>query len=258
MKKLLATALLASTLSTAALAAEDTTLAQYGLTFSGSAALTSDYRFRGIAQTQNDPAIQGTFTLAHSSGLYASVFASNTDFGNDAPHLELDPSIGFTTTLPLSEKIKPTLDVGVVEYNYPSYTKDWDWTEFYAKLTFASLMMDGDSLFTNLNYTNDWGGATGSNSWNVNASYSFPIAKGFGGVLGVGYTKADDDIFGYGDKLDDNFVDWKVGVTYGFKSVPGLTAELDAIGNNWNTDGLPDSIKRQTDTGAVFTLTKTF
>ena len=256
MKKLLTTALLTALSSTAAMAAEENTLAQYGLSFSGSVALTSDYRFRGMTQTQNDPAIQGTFTLAHSSGLYASVFASNTDFGNDAPHLELDPSIGFTVALPFSDKIKPTLDVGVVEYNYPSYTKDWDWTEFYAKLTFASLMLDGDTLFTNVNYTNDWGGTTGSNSWNVNASYSFPIAKGFGGVVGVGYTKADKDIFG-ADASDD-FVDWKAGVTYGFKSVPGLTAELDAIGNNFNTTGLPDSVKRQTETGAVFTLTKTF
>ncbi|WP_111895015.1 TorF family putative porin [Acinetobacter sp. MB5] len=259
MKKLLTTALLASTLSTAAMAAEDNTLAAYGLTFSGNVALTSDYRFRGMTQTLNDPAIQGSFTLAHSSGLYFSTFASNVDFdGDNVPHLELDPSVGFTFTLPFSDKVKPTLDLGVVEYNYPSHTKDWDWTEFYAKLTFASLMLDGDSLFTNVNYTNDWGGYTGSNAWNFNASYSFPIAKGFGGVLGAGYSKADKDIFGYGDKQRDDFVDWKAGVTYGFKSVPGLTAELDAIGNNFSTTGLPNSVKRETDTGAVFTLTKTF
>ncbi|MHA3060397.1 TorF family putative porin [Acinetobacter sp. ANC 4636] len=259
MKKLLTTALFASTLSTGAMAAEDNTLAQYGLTFSGNVALTSDYRFRGISQTLNDPAIQGSFTLAHSSGLYVSAFASNVDFdGGNVPHLELDPSIGFTTTLPLSNKIKPTLDVGVVEYNYPSHSKDWDWTEFYAKLTFASLITNGDSLFTNVNYTNDWGGYTGSNSWNVNASYSFPIAKGFGGVVGAGYTKADKDIFGYGDKKHDNFTDWKAGITYSFKSVSGLTAELDAIGNNYNTSGLPNAVKRETDTGAVFSLTKTF
>jgi uncharacterized protein (TIGR02001 family) len=33
----------------------------------------SDYRTRGISQTQNDPALQGSLTLAHSSGLYAGV-----------------------------------------------------------------------------------------------------------------------------------------------------------------------------------------
>ena len=37
---------------------------------SGNLGLTSDYRFRGISQTQNAPAIQGGIDYAHSSGLY--------------------------------------------------------------------------------------------------------------------------------------------------------------------------------------------
>jgi len=31
---------------------------------------TSDYRFRGISQTQNAPAIQGGIDYAHKSGVY--------------------------------------------------------------------------------------------------------------------------------------------------------------------------------------------
>ena len=40
--------------------AEETTLSHYGLGFS-SAALTPDYRFRGMTQTESDPAVQGGF-----------------------------------------------------------------------------------------------------------------------------------------------------------------------------------------------------
>jgi len=37
--------------STFAMAEETNTLSQYGLSFSGTAALTTDYRYRGITQT---------------------------------------------------------------------------------------------------------------------------------------------------------------------------------------------------------------
>ena len=262
MKKLLTTALFASTLSTGAMAAEDNTLAQYGLTLSGNVALTTDYRWRGQTQTENDPAIQGAFTLAHKSGFYFSAFASNVNFGT--AHLELDPSIGFTTPLTLG-MIKPTLDIGVVYYNYPS-ASDYSWPELYGKLTFADAFVKGDSLVPSIAYTNKYGGDAGKvdgkkvDNWNFNLAYSIPFADtGFGGVASVGYSKADKKIYGRnsdGNPKDDNFVDWKAGVTYNFKAVSGLTAELDAVGSN--IDGFSGAANRGVDTGAVFTLTKTF
>ena len=80
--------------SSFAMAEETTALSQAGLTFTGSAALTSDYRYRGMTQTQSDPAVQGGFALAHSSGVYAGVWGSNVNFGSADPHLELDPYVG--------------------------------------------------------------------------------------------------------------------------------------------------------------------
>lgn len=41
--------------------------------------LFSDYWSRGISQTQGDPAVQGSATLIHSSGLYGGVWSSNVD-----------------------------------------------------------------------------------------------------------------------------------------------------------------------------------
>ncbi|HET8808236.1 MAG TPA: TorF family putative porin, partial [Methylophaga sp.] len=38
---------------------------------SASVALSSEYIWRGISQTDGDPAISGSFDYAHSSGFYA-------------------------------------------------------------------------------------------------------------------------------------------------------------------------------------------
>jgi len=240
--------------STFAMAEETTPLSQYGLSFSGSAALTSDYRFRGTTQTEGDPAVQGGFALTHSSGLYAGVWASNVHFNSEDPtHLELDPYIGYATALPFAGK--PTLDVGLWYYGYPS-SSDINWLELYAKLGFKDLVTSGDSLLAAVNYTNDWGGKD-ENGWYLNATYNIPFADtGFGGVASVGYTKVDNYDFSDNDSKDDNYVDWKVGVTYSVKSVSGLTAELAAVGTNIDADFQP--YKRGVETGAVFTLTKTF
>ena len=55
---------------------------------------------------------------------------------------------------------------------------------------------------------------------------------------------------------DDNYIDWKVGVTYSFASVEDLSAELAAVGTNIDADTNP--YKRGVETGAVFTITKAF
>ena len=47
------------------------------ITISGSATLTSDYRFRGVSQSDEGMAVQGGFTISHESGLYAGTWGSN-------------------------------------------------------------------------------------------------------------------------------------------------------------------------------------
>ena len=231
--KLIAATILTS-MTTVAMATENTALSNLGLSFSGSAAITSDYRFRGITQTQNDPAIQAGFTLAHTSGLYFGLWGSNVDFGEDSPSLEL---------------------VGVLYYNYPS-DSDLNWVELYGKLGFKDAIISGDNILTNVNYTNDYAGLDGD-SWNFNVGYTVPFGStGFGGIASVGYTTVDKDKYDFNG--DDNYVDWKAGVTYGFKSVSGLTAELAAIGTNIDTDGMSHAGERAVETGAVFTLAKSF
>lgn len=46
-------------------------------TFTGNVGLFSQYVFRGISQTNEDPALQGGFDYSHASGFYIGTWASN-------------------------------------------------------------------------------------------------------------------------------------------------------------------------------------
>jgi uncharacterized protein (TIGR02001 family) len=88
----------------------------HGFTINGGATLVSDYRFRGISQTDRRFAVQGTFTLSHSSGFYATVWGSSIDdyvaAGGDQ---EIDLIAGWHHSWNGT-----TLDMGVLYYYYPN------------------------------------------------------------------------------------------------------------------------------------------
>jgi len=84
-------------------------------TYSFNIGATSDYVFRGISQTDNDPTIQGGIDLGYGI-LYAGWWASGLDFEaglNDAK-VEMDWYGGIRPTWG-----KATFDLGVIYYTYP-------------------------------------------------------------------------------------------------------------------------------------------
>ena len=101
----------------AAAAADGATAPPPAFTINGSATLISDYRFRGISQTNLQPAIQGSITVTHSSGFYASVWSSSTSgyvtFSGTGSQ-EIDLIAGFKKTYS-----GVTFDAGVLYYIYP-------------------------------------------------------------------------------------------------------------------------------------------
>ncbi|MCB1710405.1 MAG: TorF family putative porin, partial [Halioglobus sp.] len=50
---------------------------------SGNVALTSDYRFRGISQSDESAAIQGGFDVEFSPGFYVGTWGSSVDFDSN-------------------------------------------------------------------------------------------------------------------------------------------------------------------------------
>ncbi len=249
--------------STTMVFAEDKATLPFGLELTGTAALTSDYRFRGVSQTESGPAVQAGLVLTQESGLYAGVWGSNVKFytppgtptgsATEKANLELDPYLGYAGSLDFVPG-KPNLDVGMWYYAYPN-AKDLNWLEYYAKLGFNDAVVAGDNILATVNFTNEFVG-TENNAWYFSLGYALPFGEsGFGANATVGYTKASDYDF---NKGKDHYVDWKAGITYSFKAIEGFTAELAAVGTNIDNEGLPHELKRANRTGAVFTLTKSF
>ncbi len=101
-------------------------------TISGSVGLVSDYRFRGVSQSDRNLAVQGGITIAHESGLYVSTWGSNLagwgTFGG--ANMELDVVAGYKKSFDAV-----TLDAGVTWFMYPAGFDNTDFFEPYVKLS---------------------------------------------------------------------------------------------------------------------------
>lgn len=113
--------------------AQEETEAPDAVTVSGSVALASDYRFRGVSQTDKEVALQGGVTISHESGAYVGFWGSNlAGWGTFlGANMELDVIAGYK--FPVAEGA--TLDVGVTYYMYPGGLDTTDFFEPYVKLS---------------------------------------------------------------------------------------------------------------------------
>ncbi|QBE61829.1 TorF family putative porin [Pseudoduganella lutea] len=86
-------------------------------TVSGNLTLASDYRFRGLSQTQKRPVVQGTLDAAHASGLYVGLFASSVSQAayNNGSGTEIDVYGGYRFAWSEGN----TIDAGIVTYWFP-------------------------------------------------------------------------------------------------------------------------------------------
>jgi len=103
------------------------------ITVSGSAAVVTDYRLRGVSQSNNGFALQAGVTIAHESGFYVGTWGSNLagwgTFGG--ANMELDLIAGFKA--PIGEGA--SIDVGATWYMYPGGFDNTDFIEPYVKLS---------------------------------------------------------------------------------------------------------------------------
>jgi uncharacterized protein (TIGR02001 family) len=105
--------LLAIAVASPALA--DDTAPPAAITINGSATVVTDYRFRGLSQTNKNFAVQSSLTVTHESGLYISTWGSSIDdYIADGSNQEIDLIAGYKHTF--SGTI---IDVGALYYFYP-------------------------------------------------------------------------------------------------------------------------------------------
>lgn len=113
-----------------------------GLDLSGSLTLLSDYRFRGVSRSDEDPAVQAALTLSHDSGLYAGArgttlqgldsFRLRDPTFRDLGDVELDLYAGYGAQLGGGF----SLDAGLLYYLFVGGDGATDYAEPYASLSY--------------------------------------------------------------------------------------------------------------------------
>ncbi len=217
--------------------------------FSGNVAITSDYVFRGISQTDSNPAIQGGFDYASPVGLYVGAWASNVAFGGS---IEMDWYGGFA-----NEVAGFSYDLGALYYAYPKSHDDpeIDFYEVYFKVGYALPAMGSvePSVGAGYSYSPDFFGEDGTGHY-LNGNLSLGLPYGFGLAAEVGYQKVEGDkTTGDGNGLDGedgfDYVHYRFGASYSLK---GFDLDL-SYHNTTEADFLGEDIA---DSRFVFTVSR--
>ncbi|HWK70162.1 MAG TPA: TorF family putative porin [Burkholderiaceae bacterium] len=220
-------------------------------TLGANVSLASQYRYRGLMQSNNKPAIQGGFDLKHASGFYIGNWNSSISWLSDADpdvssSVEMDFYAGYTRNIwgDLS------VDVGVLHYYYPGsypsgFTKP-DTTEGYLGLSYGPVSFKYSHSFTNL-----FGVPDSRNSQYYDLSGSFPT-----GVWGlalnahVGYQKVRN-------LEDGSYTDWSVALKKEWEG--GYTATLAYVDTNADRNVYTSAKGKYLGrSAAVLTLSKAF
>lgn len=225
--------------------------------FTGNAGLFSDYRFRGISQTDERPAFQGGFDIAHASGLYVGNWNSNIDsdfFGG--ANLEMDFYGGFKGAAG-----DFGYDIGVLHYYYPNSDRELPAkiknTEIYVGGSFGPVGLKVFYPISDFFSAEDnFEGGDAAGSYYVDLSGAYDLGAGLGLTAHVGYQKlkgaaklTEED-----GNVTSSYVDWKLGVTYTFEN--GFVAGLAYI--DTNRQYLGASGRKISDSTALLSLGKAF
>ncbi|HEX8582997.1 MAG TPA: TorF family putative porin [Allosphingosinicella sp.] len=193
-------------------------------TVSGGATLVSDYRFRGISQTDRRAAVQGSFTVAHSSGLYAAVWGSSIDdYVYNGADQEIDFVAGYRRSFGGT-----TVDAGVLYYYYPgSGGIDSDFFEPFVSVakTFGPVTAKATANFAPKQAALSVGAGKEDNLYLAgDLSAAVPntpvtLAAHLGHSFGPSYLTIGDD-----------YTDWSVGGSFAWKKLSFGLSYVDTDG----------------------------
>ena len=155
---------------------------------SANAAVSNNYIWRGLTQTDDQAAVSGGIDYADASGFYAGGWVSNVDFG-DETNSELDLYVGYGFEVDAF-----TFDVGYLSYIY-SDGEDLDFSEIYASVSFDFLTV-GFNILAESDYGSDFGDDT-----YAYADFAFEVSKDLELGLHIANSTYDDGAFA-GDYVD--------------------------------------------------------
>ena len=171
------------------------------LTLTGSAVITTDYMFRSVSQTSQEPAVQPEFDLTYGMW-YAYIWGSNVDFANS---IEIDYGIGITP------KWGPvTFNIAGLEYTYPGATSELDYFELKTGATWAS----GPWSVGVVNYWSPDNFNTFGNSDAIEGTVGYTFSR----KLFNFFSPSISGTFGHQsyDEVASDYNYWNAGLTLGF------------------------------------------
>lgn len=145
--------------------------------FSGYVTLTSDYRFRGISQSDNDAAVQAAVNYTHESGFFLEAWASNIDFspfGDSESSVEVDLTAGYNCSLSdLTALYAKAVYYWYVDADILPGDPDYNYWEFMVGI--ERKLFSATTLSLEVAYSPDTF-AEGGEAWAVTGGLAFPIA----------------------------------------------------------------------------------
>lgn len=188
--------------------------------------LVSNYKFRGIDQSDNKPAIQGGFDLDLGNGFYLGNWNSSIGFTNSG--IEMDLYGGYAGELGNGIGY----DVGILQYLYPS-AGDLKTTELYAGVSYGPF-----GLMYSHTVSKRWFGVNdGRGAGYINFSYEQELMPSLTMTASVGYSRFTSEM-----KTVDGFVnyyDYSLGAAYDVGN--GFSLGAAVVGANkrsfWGDDG---------------------
>ena len=179
---------------------------------SGTLALTSDYLFRGISQTNQEPALQGGIEYAHDGGFYLGAWGSNISWLSDyssaatpiSSSIELDAYAGWRGNL--GESLK--FDAGVYSYYYPG-DYPHGFVRPYTTEVYVGLALGPAALKYYHSASNLFGFADSDGSGYLDASVNYEFSPGWLLNAHAGRQRVKGNSAA-------SYTDWKLGLTRNF------------------------------------------
>lgn len=214
------------------------------VSFSANIAFASEYRFRGVALTDGEFAVQGGFDLGHDSGLYVGTWASNLDettVGYGSAELDLYGGWGGALTEGVSA------DIGAIMYLYPDAGPgDFDYVELYGSLTFS---LGPAELTGGVAYAPGQDSLGGTDNFYIYSDVGVGIPNTPISLSGhLGYT---DGFLTF--TTDSKAVDWSIGADFALGPATLSAAYVGVEG-----DAAIDPTRTFTDDAFVVTLSASF
>ncbi len=191
---------------------------------SASASAVTDYRFRGISQSDRRPALQGSVAFDHPAGFFAGLFASTVDYGA-AFNARIEAFVQAGYARRVDADLSWELGAGHYSYYGPGGTSFRNYAEGFVGVTWRTLN-------ARVSYAPDYfNGGTPATYVEVNSSHALSERTALFAHIGMTYLAGSSSTAPSRSRVDTRF-----GVSVDLQVV---SLELSAVATDIPGDECP-------------------